>query len=119
MKQMKDRDKYIKLVEWSKKDQCYIGSVPGFIGPCCHGQNEADVYKELCEILDEWIQIHTTENIPLPEATAGKEFSGRFILRISKDLHKILSLKAMQANLSLNQFCEKLFEKTILNKKVA
>lgn len=116
---MKDHDKYIKLVEWSKKDQCYVGSVPGFIGPCCHGQNEADVYKELCEILDEWILIHASENIPLPEATAGKEYSGKFILRISKDLHKMLSLKAMQANLSLNQFCEKLFEKTILHKKTA
>lgn len=119
MKTIKDRDKYIKLVEWSQKDQCYVGSIPGFIGPCCHGQNEAVVYKELCDILDEWIQIHADEKIPLPEATSGKEFSGKFILRISKDLHKVLTLKAMQANLSLNQFCERLLERTILKKKTA
>ena len=29
---MKERDKYLKLVEWSEEDQCYVGSVPGWIG---------------------------------------------------------------------------------------
>lgn len=26
---MKDSDKYLKIVEWSEKDQCYIGTSPG------------------------------------------------------------------------------------------
>ena len=38
---MKVADQYIKLVEWSEEDQCYVGSSPGFIGPCCHGKDEA------------------------------------------------------------------------------
>ena len=116
---MKIKNRYIKLVEWSEKDSCYIGSVPGFIGHCCHGSNEAVVYKELCEILDEWIKIHEDEKLPLPAGTAGKEFSGKFILRISKELHKVLALKATQANLSLNQFCERIFERNVLKKKLA
>lgn len=29
---MKIADQYIKLVEWSEEDQCYVGSSPGFIG---------------------------------------------------------------------------------------
>lgn len=36
---MKERDRYIKIVGWSDEDQCYIGSVPGWIGKCCHGDN--------------------------------------------------------------------------------
>ena len=119
MKKKKDKDQYIKLVEWSEKDQCFIGSVPGFIGPCCHGKDEEKVFGELCQILDEWVEIHSSDGIPLPDPTAGKEYSGKFILRISKELHKVLSLKAMQANLSLNQFCEKLFERNVLKKKTA
>ena len=67
---MRTRDKYLKIVEWSKNDDCYIGSIPGFLGPCCHGDNEAVVYKQLCKILDEWIDIHEQEKLPLPEEKA-------------------------------------------------
>ena len=49
---MKKKDKYLKIVEWSDEDNCYIGSIPGFLGPCCHGDNEQEVYKQLCKILN-------------------------------------------------------------------
>ena len=66
---MKKSDRYLKIVEWSDEDNCYIGSIPGFLGPCCHGDNEQEVYKQLCKILDEWIEIHENDQIPLPEKT--------------------------------------------------
>ena len=116
---MKKKDKYLKIVEWSDEDNCYIGSIPGFLGPCCHGDNEQDVYKQLCKILDEWIEIHENDQIPLPQETIGKEYSGKFILRINKELHKLLAIKALQSNLSLNQLCENLLKSSILNKKTA
>ncbi len=28
---MKDSARYIKIVEWSEEDQCYVGSSPGSI----------------------------------------------------------------------------------------
>ena len=28
---MKDSAKYVKIVEWSEEDQCYVGSAPGLI----------------------------------------------------------------------------------------
>ena len=114
---MKNRDKYLKIVEWSDEDDCYIGSIPGFIGPCCHGNDEGEVYLQLCSILDEWIKIHEEDQIPLPKATANKEFSGKFILRLGKDLHKLLAIKAMQANESITQLCQKILKKALLRKR--
>ncbi len=35
---MKKRDHYLKIVEWSEEDQCYVGSIPGWIGKCCHNK---------------------------------------------------------------------------------
>ena len=49
---MKKRGRYLKIVEWSEEDQCYIGSVPGWIGNCCHGNDEEKVYRKLCQIVD-------------------------------------------------------------------
>ncbi len=116
---MKKRDRYLKIVEWSDDDNCYIGSIPGFLGPCCHGHDEQEVYKQLCKILDEWIEIHERDQIPFPEETANKNFSGKFVLRLNKELHKLLAIKALQSNLSLNQLCENLLKQSILDKKTA
>ena len=111
---MKKKDHYLKIVEWSEEDQCYVGSIPGWIGKCCHGDNEEDVYRQLCQILDEWIEIYENDNIPLPASISGKKFSGKFQLRVDSDLHKALAIRAMQANESLNSFCGRILRKTIL-----
>ena len=70
---MTDSAKYIKIVKWSEDDQCFIGYCPGVIGPCCHGDDEVEVYRELCEIVEEWIEIAGQENETLPPPTIGME----------------------------------------------
>jgi predicted RNase H-like HicB family nuclease len=67
-----DSARYIKIVEWSDEDQCFVGQCPGFVGPCCHGDNEAEVYAELCQIVDGWIEILKLDGRPLPAPTAGQ-----------------------------------------------
>ncbi|MBW2186206.1 MAG: toxin-antitoxin system HicB family antitoxin [Deltaproteobacteria bacterium] len=104
---MKERDNYLKLVEWSEDDQCYIGSIPSWLGACCHGDEEEAVYHELCQILDEWIEIYHKDGKKLPAATANKKFSGKFQLRAGSELHQILTIRAMQAGDSLNSYCVK------------
>ncbi len=48
---------YNGVVEWSDEDQCFIGSCPGIIGPCCHGADAGEVHRQLREIFDEWREI--------------------------------------------------------------
>lgn len=100
---MRTQDKYLKLVEWSEEDKCYVGSIPGWIGKCCHGKDELKVYKELSRILDDWIEIYKKDGLSLPEPT-NKEYSGKFVLRTDKTLHKALSIKAKNEGMSLNNY---------------
>ena len=72
---MTDSARYVKIVEWSDEDRAFVGQCPGIIGPCCHGENEADVYRELCEIVDEWIEHAHREGRPLPPPTAGRNIA--------------------------------------------
>lgn len=111
---MKKKDRYLKIVEWSDEDQCYIGSIPGWIGKCCHGDDEIEVYHQLGQILEEWIEIYDKDRIPLPSRITAKKYSGKFQLRIDSDLHKALAIEAMQADESLNNFCGKILKKAIL-----
>jgi len=70
---MKSSARYIKIVEWSDEDDCFVGRCPGVIGPCCHGDDETEVYAELCQIVEEWIEIFQRDGKPLPPATAGTQ----------------------------------------------
>ena len=68
---MKKRsDRYVKVVAWDEEDQCYIGRCPGLMFGGVHGDDETAVYKELCQAVDEWIQLHETEGLPLPKPTS-------------------------------------------------
>jgi predicted HicB family RNase H-like nuclease len=110
---MKLSDTYLKVVEWSEEDNCYVGRCPGLMLGGVHGLDEVKVYQEICDAVEEWIQIHEEEKIPLPPATAGKEYSGKFILRVSPELHERLAIRALLESDSLNNYCRKILEKSV------
>lgn len=74
---MKDSARYAKIVEWSEEDRCYIGSAPGLIFGGCHGDDERQVFGELCRIVEEVIALHKQDGKPLPPATSGRDFTKR------------------------------------------
>ncbi|MDZ4197899.1 MAG: toxin-antitoxin system HicB family antitoxin [Kiritimatiellia bacterium] len=102
---MKKSDRYLKVVEWSEEDQCYVGTCPGLMLGGIHGDEETRVYKELCQAVEEWIDIFEQDGVPLPEPTAGRIFSGKFVVRVGSDLHKALSIGALRRGESLNEHC--------------
>jgi predicted HicB family RNase H-like nuclease len=110
---MKPSDKYLKIVEWSEEDGCYVGTCPGLIYGGVHGDDETKVYQELCQTVAEAIELYQADNKPLPPATANREYSGRFVLRVGKDLHRELAVKAMRTGESLNVYCQKVLKKAV------
>ncbi|MBN2628897.1 MAG: toxin-antitoxin system HicB family antitoxin [Spirochaetales bacterium] len=108
---MKKSDGYLKIVEWSEEHQCYVGTCPGLLaGGGVYGDDEAAVYKDLCRYAREWIEIMERDGISLPEETAGKSYSGKFVLRTGEDLHRELSLRALVKGESLNAYCVELLK---------
>ena len=74
---MKDSARYAKIVEWSDEDQCYVGSAPGLIFGGCHGKDEKEVFAELCQIVEEAVDLYLEDGKPLPPATSGKDLANR------------------------------------------
>ena len=110
---MKKSDRYLKIVEWSNEDGCYIGRAPGLMLGGVHGNDEAKVYKKLCQVVEEWIEIYENDGDRLPAKTANKEYSGKFNLRVGKDLHKQIAVTALKKGESLNKFCVDTLKKEI------
>lgn len=64
-------DRYEKIVIWSEEDECFIGTCPELFFGGVHGDNSLDVFKELHEVVDEWIVIFEQDGKPLPEPKRG------------------------------------------------
>ncbi|QWR77257.1 pilus assembly protein HicB [Candidatus Magnetomonas plexicatena] len=62
---MKKTDMYHKWVEWSDKDQAYIGRCPDLITGI-HGDDPVKLYSELCEVVDDVISHFEAEKRKLP-----------------------------------------------------
>ena len=72
---MKESALYAKIVEWSEEDQCFVGSAPGLVYGGCHGADEKEVFDQLCQIVDEIIDLYHQEGKPLPPPTAGRDLA--------------------------------------------
>jgi predicted HicB family RNase H-like nuclease len=116
---MRERDRYLKIVEWSENDDCYVGTCPGLMHGGIHGADETRVYRDLCRAVDEWITILKKDGIPLPPATAGQKYSGKFLLRVGADLHKALAIRALKEGESLNNYCARSLRESIKNRRVS
>ncbi len=108
-KQIKERAaRFVKFVEWSDEDQCFVGRCPTLFGGGVHGSDEAKVYAELCEAAEEWVEILHQDGVPLPDAEADRrKYSGKFVLRVEPAMHRRLALKALAEGESLNSYCAK------------
>jgi predicted RNase H-like HicB family nuclease len=69
---MKESARYLKIVEWSEADQCFVGSCPGLFYGGCHGDDERQVFEELCQMVDEMIALFLQDGKALPPPTSGR-----------------------------------------------
>ena len=96
--------RYVKIVEWSDEDGCFVGTCPGLMFGGVHGDDEAKVYAELCQAAEEVIELMEREGHRLPPATAKKKFNGKVLLRLDPAVHQRLAIQAKASGESLNAF---------------
>lgn len=71
---MKESSRYVKIVEWSDEDQCFVGSCPGLFYGGCHGDDEQEVFVELCEMVEEVIELYKADAKQLPPPISGRDY---------------------------------------------
>lgn len=70
---VKVSDKYLKLIYWSEEDNCFIGICPELFYAGCHGNDQKQVFDELCKIIDEIVEVYIREGKFLPQPVSGTE----------------------------------------------
>ncbi len=70
---MTEASKYLKIVEWSDEDGCFIGSCPELAYGGCHGDDERAVFDQLCQIVEEAVEVFKADGRPLPAPISGRD----------------------------------------------
>jgi predicted RNase H-like HicB family nuclease len=76
---MKESARYVKIVEWSSVDDCFVGSCPGLLYGGCHGQDEVAVFEQLCAAVEEAIDLYRRDGKPLPPPTSGRDYATKLL----------------------------------------
>ncbi len=59
---------------------------------------------QLVVIVEEWVEQFLRDGKPLPAPSAGKTFSGKYLVRVSPEIYQKAALKAQARGERLNQF---------------
>lgn len=72
--------RYVKIVEWSDEDGCFVGSCPGLLYGGCHGDDEVAVFEQLCAAVQEVIELYRQDGRPLPPPASGRDYASKMLV---------------------------------------
>lgn len=82
----------------------YYGRVLELDGCQSTGETFEEAYKGLQEAMEGWIEVKIEYGDSIPEPLVDEKYSGKFVVRIPKSLHRKLAIEAEQEGISLNQY---------------
>jgi antitoxin HicB len=102
---MKDLNYYLGLkypVELVETDSGFVVSNPDLPGCASFGDTVPEALESLAEVRELWLRGQVEVHGVAPEPRTPEEYSGRFVIRLPKWLHRVLDSEAERQACSLN-----------------
>ena len=99
------------------KKEYYFAEVPDLPGCIADGETPEEVMNMIEAAKEAWISARLEDGYEVPEPRNLEDFSGKFVLRVPKSLHRELSLKAADDGVSLNQYVVELISESLGRRK--
>jgi len=68
------------------------------------GETLEEAYASVKEAMEGWIETKLEAGLPIPVPLDTGNYSGRFLVRLPKTLHRRLVAEASKEGISLNQY---------------
>ncbi len=81
----------------------FVALIPDLPGCMSSGETVEEALKGLEDSKELWIGAKIDAKDPIPEPSSIEDYSGKFVLRIPKTLHRSLDHEAKKQGVSLNQ----------------
>lgn len=107
-------DRYTYRVTWSEEDGEYLGLCAEFPSLSWLAATQEETLLGIRNVVAEVVADMKSNKEPIPEPIATKRYSGKFTVRTTPDVHRLIALQAAESNVSINRFvCGKLNTPTV------
>ncbi len=88
------------------EDGSWVAEAPDLPGCVAAGTTYSEAVERVADAIEAWIAAARADGGPVPQPSIDDdEYSGRFLLRLPKGLHRQLARQARRERVSLNQYC--------------
>ena len=96
-------DRYTYRVIWSVDDNEYVGLCVEFPSLSWLADTPESALKGIRKTVANVVQDMKNNNEKIPKPIVSKKYSGKFMVRIPPQIHKILAIEAAESHISLNR----------------
>jgi antitoxin HicB len=86
------------------EDGSWFARIIEFPGCMTEGKTEIEALENLADAMAGWVEVHLEDGDPIPDPLNEGAYSGKFLVRIPKSLHRELAIRADIEGVSLNQY---------------
>lgn len=96
-------DHYTYRVTWSPEDNEHVGLCAEFPSLSWLARTPERALKGIRKVVAEVIEDMKKTREAIPEPIANRHYSGKFVVRVTPEVHKDLAIKATEVGVSLNR----------------
>jgi len=98
------------------EDGTWFARVMELKGCMTEGNTKEEVLKNLDDAMKGWIEVALEDREVIPEPLESRSFSGKFVVRVPRSMHKDLARRAAVEGVSLNQVVVTALAKEVAHK---
>lgn len=100
---MTNAEHYTYRVRWSAEDAAYIGTVAEMPSLSWAADTQADAFAGIRSLVTDALDDMLANGETPPEAIADRSYSGKFMVRVTPEVHRQLAIDAAEQHVSLNR----------------
>jgi len=99
----KEIDRYTYRVTWSEEDEEHVGLCAEFPSLSWLEKNPEKALAGIRKLVRGCIRDLANNGEPIPEPLSARSFSGKFMVRVPPETHRLLAIQAAESGVSLNR----------------
>jgi len=99
----KEVDRFTYRVTWSDEDQEYVGLCAEFPSLSWLEASPEKSLLGIRKLVKEVVADLKRSKNPVPEPISTRPFSGKFMVRIPPEVHRMLAIQAAESGVSINR----------------
>ena len=96
-------DKYTYRVTWSEEDLEYVGLCAEFASLSWLDETQEAALAGIKKLVRQCVAQMKKNNEDIPQPFAARQFSGKFVVRVPPETHRMLTIQAAESGVSLNR----------------